>query len=124
MEFIRNLPFIGIFLCMSTGVINSVLDGKWAKKVSFTVITANLVMSILVLYYAWQTKQSYIYVMGHHPAPWGNEIRFGILEGSFATFFCLIMLLSKRYTSSRLSLPSVTEPKMWRPLEAPISIAR
>lgn len=94
MEFIRNLPFIGIFLCMSTGVINSVLDGKWAKKVSFTVITANLVMSILVLYYAWQTKQSYIYVMGHHPAPWGNEIRFGILEGSFATFFCLIMLLS------------------------------
>lgn len=94
MEIIRNLPFIGIFLCMSTGVINSVLDGKWAKKVSFTVITANLFMSILVLYYVWQTKQSYIYVMGHHPAPWGNEIRFGILEGAFATFFCLIMLLS------------------------------
>ncbi|MDO4169451.1 MAG: proton-conducting transporter membrane subunit [Lachnospiraceae bacterium] len=94
MEFVRNFPFIGIFLCMSTGVINSILVGKWAKRVSFTVITGNLLMSIAVLIYVCQTNQSYVYVMGHHPAPWGNEIRLGILEAAFATFFCLIMLLS------------------------------
>ena len=94
MEWIRNLPFIGIFLCMSSGVINSVLPGKWAKRVSITVITANLFMSCAVLYLTVTTGKIYVYVMGHHPAPWGNEIRFGMLEGVFAAFFCLIMLLS------------------------------
>ncbi|MDO4941279.1 MAG: proton-conducting transporter membrane subunit [Lachnospiraceae bacterium] len=94
MDFIRNFPFIGIFLCMSSGVVNSVLPGKWAKKVSITAVTLNLVLSAAVLYYVITTNQSYVYVMGHHPAPWGNEIRFGILEGIFATFFCMIMLLS------------------------------
>ena len=32
--------------------------------------------------------------MGHFPAPWGNEIRAGVLEGVLATFFCIIMLLA------------------------------
>lgn len=102
MSFVLNLPFIGIFLCMSSGVINSVLDGKWAKKVSFAAIITNLLMSVAVLFYVCQTKKSYIYVMGHHPAPWGNEIRFGVLEGAFAVFFCLIMLLSVLGGAKRL----------------------
>jgi len=32
-------------------------------------------------------------MMGHFPAPWGNEIRAGVLEASMALFFCIIMLL-------------------------------
>ena len=32
--------------------------------------------------------------IGHFPAPWGNEIRAGILEAGTALFFCVIMLLS------------------------------
>jgi multicomponent Na+:H+ antiporter subunit D len=79
---------------MSSGVINSVLPGKWAKRISLTAIVANLLMSCAVLYLVLKTKTNYVYVMGHHPAPWGNELRFGILEAVFAIFFCLIMLLS------------------------------
>jgi multicomponent Na+:H+ antiporter subunit D len=79
---------------MSSGVVNSVLPGKWAKRVSVTAITANLLMSCAVLYLVLKTNTSYVYVMGHFAAPWGNEIRFGILEAVFAIFFCLIMLLS------------------------------
>ena len=37
---------------------------------------------------------SYTYMMGHFPAPWGNEIRAGVLEAGMALFFCVIMLLS------------------------------
>jgi len=33
-------------------------------------------------------------MMGHFPAPWGNEVRAGVLEGLMGTFFCVIMLLS------------------------------
>ena len=32
--------------------------------------------------------------MGHFPAPWGNEIRAGVLEGLTATVFGVVMLLS------------------------------
>ena len=37
---------------------------------------------------------SYAYMMGHFPAPWGNELRVGILEAGMALFFSVIMLLS------------------------------
>lgn len=37
--------------------------------------------------------QEYVYTMGHFPAPWGNEIRVGVLEAVMAVFFCVIMLL-------------------------------
>ena len=37
---------------------------------------------------------SYTYRMGHFPAPWGNEIRAGVLEGLTATVFGVVMLLS------------------------------
>ena len=33
-------------------------------------------------------------MMGHFPAPWGNEIRAGMLETFIAAFFALIMLLA------------------------------
>lgn len=31
--------------------------------------------------------ESYTYMMGHFPAPWGNEIRAGQLEAVTALFF-------------------------------------
>ena len=37
---------------------------------------------------------SYTYMMGHFPAPWGNELRAGPLEALLATLFCLVMALS------------------------------
>ena len=33
-------------------------------------------------------------MMGHFPAPWGNEIRVGVLEGLTALLFGIVMLLS------------------------------
>ena len=35
-----------------------------------------------------------VYLMGHFPAPWGNEIRAGILESVLAVCFSLILMLS------------------------------
>lgn len=50
-------------------------------------------MSGTVLWYVSATGKCFVYLMGHFPAPWGNEIRAGILEGAMALFFCIIMLL-------------------------------
>lgn len=51
-------------------------------------------LSLILLLYLMGTGESYTYMMGHFPAPWGNEIRAGVLEAGMALFFSVIMLLS------------------------------
>ena len=93
MDFVQNLPFISILLCLFSGPLSSILNAKWAKRVNATVISVIGIFSATVLFYVLRTGQEFVYLMGHFPAPWGNEIRVGILEAFMATFFCLIMLL-------------------------------
>ena len=94
MPLVCNFPFFSIVLSMFSGIISSVLNGKTAKKLSIALLCVNLSLSASVLAYTLTTGQSYVYMMGHFPAPWGNEIRAGVLEGVLATFFCIIMLLA------------------------------
>lgn len=93
MDFVQNLPFISILLSLFSGPLSSILNAKWAKKVNAAVISVIGIFSVTVLFYVLRTGQEFVYLMGHFPAPWGNEIRVGILEAFMATFFCLIMLL-------------------------------
>ncbi len=93
MEFIRNFPFFSIVLSLFSGPLSSILGGKWAKRVNTAVIILLGLMSGAVLWYVLQTGEPFVYTMGHFPAPWGNEIRAGVLEALMATVFCMIMLL-------------------------------
>lgn len=79
---------------MFSGTVCSVLPGKIARWVNAAVITVIGALSLALLVYLMGTGQSYTYMMGHFPAPWGNEIRAGVLEAGMALFFCIIMLLS------------------------------
>lgn len=94
MDFIQNFPFFSIILSMFSGTVCSVLPGKIARWVNAAVITVIGALSLALLVYLMGTGQSYTYMMGHFPAPWGNEIRAGVLEAGMALFFCIIMLLS------------------------------
>lgn len=93
MEFVQNFPFFSIILSLFSGPLCSVLSGKTARRVNLAVITAIGAMSAAVLAFTIRTGESYVYMMGHFPAPWGNEIRVGVLEAVMAVFFCVIMLL-------------------------------
>ena len=94
MEIVQNFPFITIILSLFSGPLSSILDGKKAKKLNLAVISVVGCMSAAVLVYVLRTGKEYVYMMGHFPAPWGNEIRVGLLEAFLAVFFCVIMLLS------------------------------
>lgn len=94
MSFVQNFPFFSIIIAMFSGIVSSVLSGKKARNVSIAAITATTLMSAAVLGFCLKTGESYTYMMGHFPAPWGNEIRAGVLEGLMALMFGLIMLLS------------------------------
>ena len=93
MAFVQNFPFMSIILSLFSGPLCSVLSGKWAKRVNIAVITLVGLMSAAVLRFVSDTGEAFVYRMGHFPAPWGNEIRVGLLEAFLAVFFCIIMLL-------------------------------
>lgn len=95
MAFVQNVPFFSIMISMFSGIISSVLPGKIARRLNGVMITTVGVMSAWLL--VWLVRSdigSYTFMMGHFPAPWGNEIRAGVLEAGMALFFSIIMLLS------------------------------
>lgn len=93
MEFVQNFPFISIILSLFSGPLCSVLSGKTAKRVNAAVIFIIGVMTTAVLAFVLKSGEPYVYMMGHFPAPWGNEIRIGLLEAAMALFFCIVMFL-------------------------------
>lgn len=94
MEIIKNFPCLSILLAMFSAIISSALKGNGARRLNTFVVTAVGCLSAATLYLTYTTGESYVYVMGHFPAPFGNEIRFGSLEAGMALFFCVIMLFS------------------------------
>ena len=95
MEFAQNLPFFCIMLSMFSGTVSSVLSKKWARRLNIAMLSTVIAMSTWLLLYLVQSGiGSFTYMMGHFPAPWGNEIRAGVLEAGMSLFFSVIMLLS------------------------------
>ena len=95
MELVQNIPFFSIMLSMFSGTISSVLPGRTARWVNTLMLSVVSAMSAcLLLYMVSYEGGSYSYRMGHFPAPWGNELRVGVLEAGMALFFSIIMLLS------------------------------
>ncbi|MCM1113014.1 MAG: hypothetical protein NC399_07140 [Muribaculum sp.] len=109
MDFVKNFPFFSIMLSMFSAIVSSVLPGpaaKWVNRLAVVVVGA---LSFVLLLYLLGTGESYVYWMGHFPAPWGNEIRAGVLEAGMALFFCIIMLLSMLGGSRKLAVEVAEE---------------
>ena len=94
MSLVQNFPFFSIIIAMFSGILSSVLDGKKARNLSVAAILVTTGLSVAVLGFCLDTGESYTYMMGHFPAPWGNEIRAGVLEGLTAVLFGLVMFFS------------------------------
>lgn len=94
MEIIQNFPSFSIMACLFGGIVTSVLPRKAARVLNYILITVVMVMNVCVLSFTCSTGTFYVYRMGNFPAPWGNELRAGVLEALIAVFFCVIMLLS------------------------------
>lgn len=94
MDFIRNFPFFSILLSLGSGVLTSIMNRKAARIWNTFVLLAVTAMSAVLFVYMLGAGEPYTFMMGHFPAPWGNEIRAGVLEAGMALFFCIVMLLS------------------------------
>ncbi len=94
MDFVQNFPAVSILLCLFAGIVSSGLKKNAARRINRALLLTEIFLNACVLAYTAGTGESYVYVMGKFPAPWGNEIRAGVLEALTALFFWIIMLLS------------------------------
>ena len=94
MDFIQNFPFFSILLSLGSGVLTSIMGRKTARLWYTFILVVITVLSAVLFVYMIGDGEPYTFMMGHFPAPWGNEIRAGVLEAGMALFFCLVMLFS------------------------------
>lgn len=93
--FVYNFPFFSIILTLAGAMATPFIrNGRAAQKVNMGIIIGAGFLNGAVLINLVQTGQNFTYIMGHFPAPFGNEIRSGPLEALMATMFCLVMGLS------------------------------
>ena len=91
MDFIRNFPMFSVVLSLFSGVLCTLLSGRAARR--WTLLWEGLLMAMAaaVLWYTRETGSAFTYTMGEFPAPWGNELRGGVLEGTMALSFLIVL---------------------------------
>ena len=92
MSFAANLPLFSIVACLLSAAVSSLLRAKAASTATKLLSAAVAAASVFVLALGLKTGASTTYLMGHFPHPWGNELRFGILEPLLSGVFALVML--------------------------------
>ena len=95
MDFTYNIPFASLFLALLSAMIVPFLrrEGAALNLVRWVQLAVTLLSGVLLVC-LWRTGESFTYMMGHFPAPWGNELKAGPLEALLAFSFSLVMLLS------------------------------
>ncbi|MDD6049886.1 MAG: proton-conducting transporter membrane subunit [Clostridiales bacterium] len=94
MQLWQSIPFACIILPLGCAAVTSVMKPRIARAWATGIISVVTVLSAILTVIFMSGAESYTYMMGHYPAPWGNEIRAGILEALTALVFSLVMLLS------------------------------
>lgn len=102
MDFLRNFPLFTIVISLVCSVVSSIVNAKWARRIYAVMGLVVTVMTASVFIYTLNLDEPFVYMMGHFPAPWGNEISVGPLESILATVFCIILYLSVFGGSIRL----------------------
>jgi multicomponent Na+:H+ antiporter subunit D len=90
-QFVVNFPLFTIVLSLFSGALCFMLPGKAARRYTMCYEAFLTVLCLWILQYTY-LNGAFTYVMGEFPAPWGNEIRAGVLEATTALIFMIIML--------------------------------
>lgn len=94
MELVRNFPFVSIMLCLGAGIASSALRHRGAKVLTLCAVAAVFALNTATLAHTLGNDAPYSFMMGHFPAPFGNELRVGRLEALLAASFSLMLLVT------------------------------
>ena len=94
-QFYYNIPFLSLFLVLLSALAVPFLrNPEWALNLVRGVQLAVTGLSALLMVRLWQLGESFTYMLGRFPAPWGNELKAGPLEALMALCFSAVMVLS------------------------------
>ena len=95
LNLVHNIPFFSIFFAMFCGIITPLIkNGRIARRVHGTMVAIVGVLSVILLINVVQNGEAFTFMMGHFPAPWGNELRIGPLEALLAVLISVVMFLT------------------------------
>ena len=94
MNFIQNVPLFAIVLSLFCAVSCFVFGKKASYILSLILLSISSVSQGALTFYCYVNRLSYTFMMGHYPAPWGNELIISPLESGMACLFSVLMLLS------------------------------
>ena len=94
MSLVQNVPAFSILLLMLCGIVCLVLPRRAARHLADCAIALVAAASVALLVFFLQGGAAYTYSMGEIGAPFGNELRAGMLEAAVATLFSIVTLLS------------------------------
>ncbi|MCL2381049.1 MAG: hypothetical protein FWC64_05580 [Treponema sp.] len=94
MPFIQNFPFFSIILSIACAVTCVIIQQRAARILTFACLAVMTVLSAVLLSFTLHTGESFTYMLGYFPAPFGNELRAGAFEAFMALLFCTVTLLS------------------------------
>ena len=94
-NFVHNIPFFSIFFAMFCGIITPLIkNGRIARRLHGFMVLLVGILSVVLLVNVVQDQETYTFMMGHFPAPWGNELRIGPLEALLAVMVSVVMFLT------------------------------
>lgn len=94
MPIVCNFPLLTILAGMLGSVICTLLKGRGSRTLTLCIEAGVMGMSAAVLVHTLQAGEAFTYVLGEFPAPWGNELRAGVLEGLMAVVFTGVLVCS------------------------------
>lgn len=94
MAFVENFPLFSVIGSLFSGVLCTQLPGRKARNWTLALQGLLIFMSAAVFAHCMKTGQPFTYAMGEFPAPWGNEIRAGVLEAAVALLFSVVLFCS------------------------------
>ncbi|MBQ2924047.1 MAG: sodium:proton antiporter [Anaerotignum sp.] len=110
LNLVHNIPFFSIFFAMFCGIITPLIkNGRIARYVHGTMVAIVGVLSVILLVNVVQNGEAFTFMMGHFPAPWGNELRIGPLEALLAVLISVVMFLTITAGSEQLFKEIVPE---------------
>lgn len=94
MLLVQNVPAWSILSLIICGVISAALPPKAARILAWISSFVVGIMNLWLTTYFIGGGSEFTYSMGHYGAPFGNELRAGLLESFTAIIFCFVMFLS------------------------------
>ena len=94
LKLVQNVPLFAIVGAMACAFLCAVLPRRAAKGLTLALTVLELAAAVWLTWFLAEYGDSYLYRMGHFPAPWGNELRAGVLEALMSACFSAVMLLS------------------------------